>query len=206
MMTRYGRVAALCVLMVMVAGTLPGCPDPNVVIFADAGLEAAVRYELGKPFGFIQRTELLGIVELDASSRDIQSLQGIENLPNLLKLDLSNNAVANLNPLSTLINLTILNLDSNRVTSISPLAGLFNLDELYLTNLYATSHPGNTVWDLAPLVTNAENGGLGAGDLVALDARTLVDSQTNQLVPSVAAQVARLRELGVEVVLTEEIN
>jgi hypothetical protein len=185
---------------------LTGCPDPNIVIFGDPGLEAAVRAELNQPFGFLNRNDLLDVVELDAASRGIESLQGIENLHNLLILDLTNNAVASLSPLSTLTNLTILNLDSNRITSLAPLAGLFNLDELYLTNLYESEHAGNTVWDLAPLVTNAENGGLGAGDLVALDSQTLVDTETELLVPTVAAQIARLQQLGVEVVLTEEIN
>ena len=67
----------------------------------------------------------------------------------------------------TNIDLTYLNLDDNHISDIQPLAGLLNLNGLSLFN--------NQVADIQPLVANAENGGLGPGDYVILDAATMSD-------------------------------
>ena len=136
----------------------------------------------------------------------ITNLHNLDLCRNLQWLDLADNRVSDITPLATLTNLTYLSLDSNEITDIAPLAGLFNLDQLILTNSYDTDHPGNQIWNLEPLVTNAENGGLGSGDSVTLDSRTLTDPDTDEIPQVIAAQLDLLVQHGVDVILTEELN
>jgi Leucine-rich repeat (LRR) protein len=183
----------LCTGLVLgLAALVVGCPRP--VFFQDKALESAIRAEIGKPFGLLTDADLLGLRELDARGLGIRDLSGIEFCMNLAWLDLDTNEISDLNSLEQLGRpespfdspLVYLNLDNNEVTDITPLAGLLNLRAV---SLFA-----NQVANIDALVTNAQAGGLGPGDSVILDSRTLSDKALNVDVPM-------LTSYGVEVSL-----
>lgn len=186
------RGALTGILVVAIATTLVGCPDGSpVVIFKDVNLEAAVRVELGLPFGFVTRADLLNLEVLDARERGITDLTGLEYAENLVSLDLDTNDISDLIPLTNLVNLEVLNLDSNDIFDLTPLAGLLQLTTLSLFD--------NQVGDLSPLITNAQNGGLGEGDLIVLDEVTLNETalaQANQLVTEFNCNVVLVEAAG----------
>ena len=62
--------------------------------------------------------------ELDASSRGITSLSGIEHCTDLTSLDLNYNKISDISSVTNLINL---NLNYNQLSDVSPLANLTNL-------------------------------------------------------------------------------
>lgn len=174
-------------LLTVLALSTVGCPATDeIVIFDDPALEHAVRDELGQPFGFLTRQGLLNLQTLDAKGLGISDLSGLEYCENLVWLDLDTNSISDLTPLTNLVNLMSLNLDSNEVFDIAPLAGLLNLDSLSLFD--------NQVGDIHALVTNAMNGGLGAGDQVILEYETLS-------VTALDVDVPELESRGVNVVL-----
>lgn len=186
------HIASLAVVLVTAAGSLVGCPDnAQIVIFKEPALEAAVRAELGIPFGFLTRDQLKDLYSLDASGRGITDLTGLEFAINLINLNLDTNEVSDLLPLANLVNLQTINLDSNLFFDLTPLAGLLNLTTLSLFD--------NQVADLQPLITNALNGGLGEGDVVVLDEITLNDvalTQANQLVTVFSVNVVLVTPAG----------
>lgn len=191
-MTRLAQTLhklVVATLLTAVLITFSGCPNGSpIVIFKDINLENAVREQLGLPFGFITRLDLLGLEVLDGRNRGIQDLTGLEYAENLVSLDLDTNEIADLIPLTNLINLEVLNLDDNQVFDLTPLAGLLQLTTLSLFN--------NQIADLTPLITNAQNGGLGEGDVIIVDEATLNEIgllQAQQLVT----------EFGCNVVLAE---
>jgi len=187
----HRSVVAGCLLSVM-ALSVTGCPGgSSIVIFKDTNLEAAVRKDLGLPFGFITRAEMLGLEVLDARARGIVDLTGLEFAENLVLLDLDTNAISDLIPLANLIQLESLNLDSNEVFDLTPLAGLLQLSTLSLFD--------NQIADLSPLITNAQNNGLGEGDVIVVDGATLDEialQQANQLVTEFNCNVVLVAPAG----------
>lgn len=184
------RFIGLVGLVIGVAVFTAGCPSLRaIVIIKDAGLDRAIRAELGKPFGFLTRADLLELLTLDARNLGIRDISGLENATNLIWLDLDTNQISDITPLTPCVNLMVLNLDSNEIWDLTPLSGLFNLDLLSLFD--------NQVGDIGPLITNANNGGLGPGDTVVLDQATLNDHALTVDVPA-------LRARGVNVVLAVE--
>ena len=119
---------------------LSGC---GVVSFPDPALESAVRTAIGKPTGDICGLDLLLLCSLDASSAQIQNLQGIENCIALTELWLDFNQITDITPLESLVNLSTLSLTGNQVVDVSPLACLTRLRRLSLSN--------NEIEDLAPI-------------------------------------------------------
>lgn len=114
--------------------------------FQDPALEAAVRDQLGTRGGYMPRNELEELTELDASGRGIESLAGIEMLPNLRRLDLSGNRVEDLELLLPLRRLTVLDLRDNYLVDLATvklpsLAELPELTELVLSNNRESAHP-----------------------------------------------------------------
>ncbi len=189
MHTKPVRLLLSVGLLTGVLAFTTGCPNSTPVFITDAALEKAVRAELHHPLGGLTQADLLELRTLDARSKEIQSLSGLEYAVNLTWLDLDTNSVTNLTPLSNLVNITYLNMDSNQITDITPLAGLRNLNSLSLFN--------NQIADIQALVANAANGGLGAGDSVILDATTLSEH-------ALTVDVPELELLGVVVTLVEE--
>ncbi|NIA13957.1 MAG: hypothetical protein GWP08_07740 [Nitrospiraceae bacterium] len=179
------RHIGLPVLLSLIVVAAAGCPDG--VFFADKALESAIRAELHQPFGILTQQDLLEVRSIDARGLGIRDMSGIEYCKNLAWLDLDTNKISNLKPLEQLGRpespfdspLSYLNLDANEITDITPLAGLLNLTGLSLFD--------NQIADIQALVTNAENGGLGPGDSVVLDASTLNDRAVNVDIPTLQA-------------------
>jgi len=117
----------------------------DVVHFPDPGLEAAIREAIGQPGGGIYDYSLKDLEILDASSRGITNLEGIEYCTGLVELDLRDNDIEDLSPLSTLTTLTELSLSGNRISDLTPLTGLSQLLALRLAE--------NEITDLSPLAT-----------------------------------------------------
>jgi internalin A len=114
--------------------------------FPDEGLQAAVREQIGIRGRYIPSNELEGLTELDASGRGIESLRGIDYLPNLQRLDLGNNRVGDLRPLAELSRLAALDLRNNYISDLEAvhlesLAVLPTFSELSLQNNRESSHP-----------------------------------------------------------------
>src|ERR1043165_4891140 len=63
----------------------------NEVSIPDAGLNAAVREALGKAVGALTRQDLVALTNLDAPSRNISDLTGLEAAVNLSSLNLRSN-------------------------------------------------------------------------------------------------------------------
>jgi len=136
-----------------------------IVVFPDAGVEAAIREAIGKPTEDILDADVVAVTALSARYRGISNLEGLEYCVNLTELDLSgndiveidalagltklaklaleNNDIISLGPLSDLSNLTQLSLNDNQIADLGPLSGLSRLTTLYLWN--------NEIVDLAPL-------------------------------------------------------
>lgn len=106
----------------------------EVVLFPDAGLNAAVRAAIGKPAGDILDTDLVGagFYNLDASSRSISNLTGLEHCTDLTSLVLLTNQVSDISSLGGLFNLTHLDLSHNQIADVSTLSALTGLRSLYL--------------------------------------------------------------------------
>lgn len=114
--------------------------------FADAGLEAAVRDALEVRGGYIPRNDLERLTELDASARGIESLDGLDSMPNLVRLDLRDNRVRDLSPIAELPRLQALSLRDNNIVdlhaaNLTALAQLPELRELNLRHNRGPSHP-----------------------------------------------------------------
>lgn len=159
MLKRRATALGLWMLIAGLSLGLSGCPCLNIQI-RDPGLESAIRASLGMPFGCLTEADLLRVTEIQAANYNIRNLQGIQFCRNLTTLNLKNNQIASITPLASLTNLTFLDLGDNRVVNIEALAGLFFLNELYLD--------GNEIYNFAPLIANAQNGGIGDGSLVVL--------------------------------------
>ena len=139
---------------------------PSVVYFADANLEAAVRYALSIPSDPITPDDMLLLTGLYAYWDYITDLTGLEYAINLQYLNLGGNyTLTNLTALAGLTNLTSLELDNCSFTNLTLLAGLKNLQYINLeennlaslmgfpalTNLSQLDISWNQVADLAPL-------------------------------------------------------
>ena len=101
--------------------------------FVDLGLEKAVRSALAKPRGELSTEELLVLETLDASQREIRTLEGIERLSGLRSLRLGANTLETLTPLVALAELQFLDLSDNAIRDVQPIAHLARLTTLDLS-------------------------------------------------------------------------
>jgi len=122
------------------SGTIGGTFDKaGIVHFTDANLEAAIGAALNVPVGYITKTEMLGLTNLNASgsyvlaSKRIRNLTGLEFAANLQSLDLSDNNISDIGALSKLTDLQNLNLSFNQINDIEVLTGLTNLQAIDLS-------------------------------------------------------------------------
>ena len=122
------------------AATLP--PETEVA-FADSALEAVIREVLGIPDAPLRTSDLVGVEEVQASSRGIASIAGIEYCVSLIRLGIRGNAITGLGPLAGLARMTDLDASDNDIVDIQALAGLSSMVNLSLG--------GNAVSDLSPL-------------------------------------------------------
>ena len=198
--------------------------EPEIVSFADANLERAVRWALRKPEGPLTADGLASLTRLDVEGQNIKSLDGLEYATALDTLNLLGNEIEDISPLSDLTNLTFLRLGDNQVVDVSPLSSLTNLKWLSLsgnqvedvsplsslTKLQKLNLLGNEIEDVSPLsdLTNLRWLNLGNNkveDVSALDGLTnldwlgLLDNPINQR--EVNEQVPSLIERDVTISL-----
>jgi Leucine-rich repeat (LRR) protein len=138
----------------------PQSPAPTgvkAVAFLDENLEAAVRNALfiegirvkdeallNKPLDEeITTAELAKLTRMEAVSKNITDISGLEYCGNLTYLNLVENKITDISPLTSLTNLITLNLGANQISDISPLSSLINLTELDLFK--------NQLSDISPL-------------------------------------------------------
>lgn len=121
--------------------------ESTVVDFEDPGLEQAVRAAIGQEEGSIEKNELDLLQELDAAGYGIESLEGIENLPELSELNLEDNQVKSLSPLQSLTKLQRLNLRNNQITDLQEVDFedilYLNIEELNLHHNVVRDEDGN---------------------------------------------------------------
>ena len=109
----------------------PPPPPGTVVHIPDPNLRAAIAEELGKsPNAPITVEEMGRLKRLEARSRGIRELIGLQFATNLNELIFEENQISDLSPLAGLINLRDLTLERNPVSDLSPLRGLKNLTRL----------------------------------------------------------------------------
>ena len=114
--------------------------------FQDPALRAAVERALGKEAGApITAEDLSALTALEARSREIRNLAGLELATNLEKLDLWDNEVADISPLAGLQRLRKLGLINNPVSDLSPLLELPQLESLSVGGAH------HRISDLSPL-------------------------------------------------------
>lgn len=156
---------ALCVTVVCLA--FASSLAAEVVIFADANLEAAVRARLGIPAPTpVTRGDMLGLLGgFGASYKNIQFLDGIEHATNISELGMIVNQISDITPLGALTNLIGLELLHNEINDIAPVAGLVKLKWLHLdcnqigditpvaglVNLWSLELGTNQIRDIAPV-------------------------------------------------------
>jgi Leucine-rich repeat (LRR) protein len=164
-------------------------PDP-VVLFPDPGLQAAVREAINKPTGDILASDLVGLNDLQAQSRNITDLTGIQYCVDLMLVRLDDNQIVDISALSGLTDLQQIYLHHNQISDISALAGLTSLTDLYifsnqisdisalsgLVNMHFLQLDNNPISDIQPLVLNP---GMGAGDELFLTATPLSSLSCN---------------------------
>ena len=96
---------------------------------ADPNLEVAIREALARPVGSLTYADLSSLRELDAASRNIRDLSGLEYADNLRTLKLNYNQISDLSPLSSLW-LERLELAGNQIRDISALPYIFGYLDL----------------------------------------------------------------------------
>jgi Leucine-rich repeat (LRR) protein len=127
---------------------------------------------------------LTNLTELQLWQNDTSDISPLAALTNLTSLALADNGIGNLAPLAGLTDLAYLYLSTNAIVDLGPLAGLTNLVHLDLRDnsigdltalsglisLITLDLSWNVIMDVEPLVANT---GLGAGDVLKLDANPL---------------------------------
>jgi hypothetical protein len=147
---KYFRPFLLISLAVMICAALLGegillpaqiaNAADTIVNFPDPGLEAAVRAALYRSADTdpIYAGELSSLTELNAGSRNIVDLTGLQYCGNLQLLFLWDNQIVDITRLQNLTNLQYLTLNNNQITNIGPLEGLTNLIHLEVISNHIT--------------------------------------------------------------------
>lgn len=180
------RKIPLFIISLIVIGTFLGLVQlvNTPVQFNNPPLEQIIRQVLNRPQGNIYQRQLNNLVELDLSSSNISSLEGIEQLENLVSLNLRSNQLQDISQLAALEKLEKVDLRDNKVTDISPLAGL---DRLEYLNLYGNS----TLQSIEPLASLSNLEKLIIGYVP-------VGSQVDNLSTLSTLKYLNLRDCGVE--------
>ena len=118
-------------------------PGASVYI-PDVNLRAAIAVALGKNANApITAAEMATLTNLDASSKGIRNLIGLEAARNLIVLQINNNPISDLSPLAGLAKIQEINFEETEVADLLPLNALYNLEII---------NAGNThISNLAPL-------------------------------------------------------
>ena len=154
--------------------SLPARPCQGVVTLADPNLEAAVREALDLDASQPLTCQWVASLSwLEATSRDIQSLEGLQNFTGLRGLFLGGNRISDLSPLSALFQIDRLSVYDNQLADLAPLSGLSDLTSLHLER--------NHVSDLSPLspLEKLQDLGLDGNLIQDLSPLAELDSLTN---------------------------
>lgn len=135
----------------------PTPPPVTTVAFVDPNLEQAVREALDLPFPIpLTPEDLAGLTSLDAWSRGITNLSGLEAAANLDSLTLTENlAIADFTPLAALFKLRYLELNNCAISNLAFIAALPVLEQLHVW--------GGAFTDLSPLADCDVLSGLNLG-------------------------------------------
>jgi internalin A len=112
----------------------------QVVPFPDPNLKNAMKEEIELitdkilPDNEIYDQDLVPVTHLEAPTRGIYSLVGLESALSLNSISLYGNIITNIGPLASLLKLNSLNLDGNRVSDLHSLQELTWLKFLFLGN------------------------------------------------------------------------
>jgi formylglycine-generating enzyme required for sulfatase activity/Leucine-rich repeat (LRR) protein len=109
------------------------------VSIPDPGLNAAIREALGQPSATLTEQDMLSLTNLNASRRNVSSIDGLEAARNLVSLELQINHLTNCSLPSELTNLITLDLSSNPLTDLFLPSGLTNLASLTIENAGVTN-------------------------------------------------------------------
>ena len=104
---------------------------------------------------------LTGLTSLTLGGNSITDITALSGLTSLTFLTLEYNLISDISAVSGLTSLTKLHLHNNSISDITALSGLTSLTFLHLQSNTALNN-------IQPLLDNADNGGLGAGDEVTL--------------------------------------
>ena len=200
-----GKIFGIALVFLLVGSIVGGLASVSnnvvsadeVVTFPDPNLEAAICDAIGKPMGDIYQSDLNNLTSLNAHSRNIANLSGLEHCTSLTQLDIGKNGISDISPLSGLTGLTELSLGYNQISDVSPLANLTSLTELSLrynqisdvsplanlTNLTELSLRYNQISDISPLA-----------NLTSLTRLSLFDNQISDISP--LANLTNLTELS----------
>ena len=167
-------------------------------IFPDGVFEAAVRNALGVGSDDeITDEMLLGLEELDARGVPIESIEGIEKMPNLTFLRLDGTNVTDLSPMLALSKLNYFNINSTTgITDISPLANNTELGTLIARNVPFGNEGMTTIANFTKLYRlNMRN--TGVTDLSILADLMSQGALQNENAPNNTA-ILDIRELEIE--------
>ena len=116
----------------------------QVVEIPDLNLRRAIRQAMSLPNNQpITQQRILRLTKLDAKSKGIQDLTGLEHATALKWLHIGGNNIRDLSPLTTLTRLELLHGHTNPITSIYPLSNLTQLKDI--------DFGGCRIRDLSPL-------------------------------------------------------
>lgn len=94
-MTTISAVIRALVLMLLVLTSVVASTSGQGASIPDPGLNAAIRAALNRPLGPLTEQDLLSLTNLDASRRNVGSIDGLEAARNLASLDLQINSITN---------------------------------------------------------------------------------------------------------------
>jgi hypothetical protein len=129
-MKRITHFIRLFILTVLVLIGFITSTHAQEVSIPDPGLNAAIREALQKPSGPMTDQDLLSLTNLDASSRNVSSVEGLAAARNLNVLFLTSNRLTNFALPTTVTNLTELDISLNPLTNCTLPSGLANLRKL----------------------------------------------------------------------------
>ncbi len=167
------------------------------ITLADSNLEAAIRQNIDQPSGDIMLSDVLKIKELDASGRQIESLEGIQRLAGLEALDISYNKITDITPLRSLRKLKRLFAQYNEITS---LLNLFYNQDRANSSLEEINIVGNNITEKDSEINSVEQAGIRIVSVEADEGNSGIDaiiaSSEGKTKQEIAAEVERLVKIA----------
>lgn len=163
-------------------------PTNSAVDFEDPGLEQAVRDAIDQEEGTLEPKDVEMLQVLDATGYGIESLEGIEALPELKDLNLEDNFVKSVEPLKNLTKLETLSLRNNEITDLDEI----DFEDILFLNIRDLSLRHNVKRDEEGKGTRLSDVSM-LGQMVSLRKLELRDNHIEELEP--LSNLRRLTEL-----------